>query len=60
MVNLHVTARTCNSSVHAATNTRTRLIDCFLRKYKQPTRALANQNAASHMRQPGRLSVRNA
>ncbi len=36
----------------------TRAIDRFSRERQQPARALANQNAASHLRQLGRLKVR--
>ncbi len=36
------------------------LVDRFSRECKQPTGALVNQNAASHLRQSGRMSIRHA
>ncbi len=36
------------------------VLNQFSCKRQQPTRALANQNATSHLRQSGRLSVRHA
>ncbi len=32
-------------------------IDRFSHEHQQPTRALANQDAAPHLRQSGRLSI---
>ncbi len=37
-----------------------RAIDRLSRAHRQPTRTLANQNAAAHLRQSGRLSGHHA
>ncbi len=50
----------CSSSVRASACPCTRAIERFSRERQKPVRALANQNAASHLRQSDRLSVRHA
>ncbi len=52
-----------NSKVAAAEcklplGTYTRATDRFSRERQKPTRALANQNVTSHLRQSARLGVR--
>ncbi len=46
----------CSSRVQTAASLCKRAIDCFSRLRQQPTRALAYQNAASHLHQSGRMS----
>ncbi len=50
----------CSSSILAADCPCTRAIDRFSRERQRPTRALANQNTTSYLRQSGCVSVSHA